>query len=56
MKCPVCRMRKLVVIEIQVGGDPLTMASCSHCDRRWWQGMEGSLTLGSVLEMASARV
>lgn len=56
MKCPECRIRELVVIELQIGVDPVTMASCSHCDRRWWQGMEGSLALDSVLEMASAGV
>lgn len=56
MKCPACRTRQLVVIEIQVGGEPVTMFSCSHCDRRWWQGMEGTLSLDSVLEIASAGV
>lgn len=54
VKCPACRTRQLVVIEIQVGGEPVTMFSCSHCDRRWWQGMEGSLSLESVLGLASA--
>lgn len=54
MKCPACRIRQLVIIEIQVGGEPVTMFSCSHCDRRWWQGMEGALSLNSVLGIAAA--
>jgi transposase-like protein len=53
MKCPACRIRQLVVIEIQVGGEPVTLYSCSHCDRRWWQGMEGSLSLENVLGIAA---
>jgi hypothetical protein len=54
MKCPACRIRQLVVIEIHVGGEPVTMLSCSNCDRRWWQGMEGSMSLDSVLGLAAA--
>lgn len=30
------------------------MYSCSHCDKRWWQGMDGSLSLTSVLGMAAS--
>jgi hypothetical protein len=53
MKCPACRTRQLVVIELQVGGEPVSLHTCSHCDRRWWQGMDGSLTLTTVLELAA---
>jgi hypothetical protein len=54
MKCPMCRIRQLVVITLQVSGEPITLHSCSHCDRRWWQSMDGSLTLTSVLELAAS--
>ena len=53
MKCPTCRTRQLVVIDLRVGGEPVTLHTCSHCDRRWWHGMDGSLTLASVLELAA---
>lgn len=55
VKCPVCRIRQLVVIEIRVAGEPLSLHSCSHCDRRWWQGIDGLVPLGSVLELAARR-
>ena len=54
MKCPTCRSRELVVIEITVSGEPIRMYSCSHCDQRWWQGIDGALTLTSVLDLAAA--
>ncbi|HET7523386.1 MAG TPA: hypothetical protein VFJ79_04500 [Acidimicrobiales bacterium] len=54
MKCPTCRSRELVVIEITVSGEPIRMYSCSHCDQRWWQGIDGALTLSSVLDLAAA--
>lgn len=53
MKCPACRTRQLVVIEIRVAGDWIKLQSCSHCDRRWWQGTDGTLTLDSVLSLVS---
>lgn len=37
-----------------MGAEPITMYSCSYCDRRWWQGMDGSLSLDSVLDIAAA--
>jgi hypothetical protein len=30
------------------------MHSCSHCDQRWWEGLDGMLSLGSVLSLAGA--
>jgi hypothetical protein len=53
MNCPACRTRQLVVIEIHVNGEPIRLHSCSHCDRRWWQGIDGSLTLATVLDLAA---
>jgi hypothetical protein len=29
------------------------MLSCSNCDRRWWQGMEGFMDLSAILELAA---
>jgi hypothetical protein len=55
MKCPSCRTRELVVIELRVGGEPVTLRSCSHCDRRWWQNLDGSLSLTSVLDLVAQR-
>jgi transposase-like protein len=52
MKCPACRTRHLVVIDMQLGEEPISMFSCSHCDRRWWQGMDGAMSLDSVLDLA----
>jgi hypothetical protein len=54
MKCPACRTRQLVVIQMQVGPEPVSLHSCSHCDRRWWQGVDGSMSLKSVLDLAGA--
>jgi hypothetical protein len=44
-----------VVIELQVDGEPISLHSCSHCDRRWWQGIDGSLSLAGVLTLASGK-
>jgi hypothetical protein len=55
VKCPTCRTRQLVVIELQVDGEPISLHSCSHCDRRWWQGIDGSLSLAGVLTLASGK-
>jgi transposase-like protein len=55
VKCPTCRTRQLVVIELQVAGEPISLHRCSHCDRRWWQGIDGSLSLAGVLTLASGK-
>ncbi len=49
-----CRIRSLVVIQLRVGGEPVSLLSCSYCDRRWWQGIDGLVALGSVLGLAAA--
>lgn len=54
MKCPSCRTREMVVIEIRVSGEPVKMHSCSHCDQRWWEGLDGMLSLRSVLSLAGS--
>jgi transcriptional regulator NrdR family protein len=53
MKCPSCRTRQLVVIQIRVAGDRIELLSCSHCDQRWWQGIDGTLSLATVLDLAA---
>jgi hypothetical protein len=52
MKCSACRTRQLVVIQLEVGREPVSLHSCSHCDRRWWQGIDGAMSLASVIELA----
>jgi hypothetical protein len=52
--CPNCRTRQLVVIDMQVSGEDIRMASCSSCDARWWQGADGFLPLTDVLSLAAA--
>jgi len=53
--CPSCRRRQLVVIHLEVGGEPVALHSCSSCDRRWWESLDGSLSLVDVLELAARR-
>lgn len=55
MKCPKCRTRSLVVIQMKVAGEPVVLRSCSYCDTRWWESLDGSLSLSSVLEMVAQR-
>jgi transcriptional regulator NrdR family protein len=55
MKCPECRTHDLMVIEMRVAGEPVTLRSCSSCGRRWWDGMEGPLDLPSILALAAER-
>jgi transcription elongation factor Elf1 len=52
MKCPSCRTRELVVINMVVKGEPITFRSCSSCDRRWWEGLDGPVELDAVLDQA----
>lgn len=33
--CPVCGA-SLVTVVMHAGERPVTMRSCSNCDRRWW--------------------
>jgi transcriptional regulator NrdR family protein len=53
MKCPKCQTRELVVIEMRVGGEMVTLRSCSACDVRWWETRNGALSLSGVLDLAS---
>jgi transcription elongation factor Elf1 len=53
MKCPNCRTKELVVIEMVVGGRRVTLHSCSSCDLRWWETTEGTTSLAEVLDLAA---
>jgi transcriptional regulator NrdR family protein len=55
MKCPTCRTHELIVITMRIGAEPIVLRSCSSCDLRSWEGLDGSLPLTSVLEMAGQR-
>ena len=46
--CPSCA-EELVEIELVIDGAPLTMRSCSTCDRRSWHRGDESVALGGVL-------
>jgi hypothetical protein len=39
-RCPGCG-RTYVQIELDVGGQPMFMRSCSNCDTRQWFGPDG---------------
>lgn len=54
-RCPTCRTRQLALVDLTAGGEALRMASCSFCDRRWWQGTDGELTLPQVLHLVGTR-
>jgi hypothetical protein len=53
MKCPNCKTRELVVIEMVVRDEPVALNSCSPCDLRWWQARHGALSLAGVLRLAA---
>lgn len=55
MNCPNCRGAQLVLIELSLKGDDLTMHSCSRCDTRWWERNGEQITLDGVLELATTR-
>jgi len=54
MKCPVCRTHDLVVIRMKVRGETVVLRTCSACDLRSWEGLDGELGLDSVLGLAAA--
>ncbi len=54
MKCPRCRSRELVTIEMSVAGEHVVLNSCSACDVRWWEGDGERLPLADLLDLAAA--
>ena len=55
MKCPNCKIHDLVIIKMKIGTEPVVLRTCSSCGRRDWEGLDGSMPLGSVLELVSLR-
>jgi hypothetical protein len=53
MKCPRCRSRQLVMIEMSVAGEHVVLNSCSACDVRWWEGDGERLPLADLLDLAA---
>jgi hypothetical protein len=53
MKCPKCKSRQLVEIELSIAGEQVVLKSCSACDVRWWEGDGASLPLSSLLDLAA---
>ena len=52
-RCEACG-RAFIEISLDVGGRPLRLRSCSHCDIRQWFGPEGEMALDGVLADISA--
>lgn len=55
MKCPSCRTRDLVEITITLASEPVVLRSCSTCELRSWEGLDGTMRLGDVLTLAGRR-
>ncbi len=55
MKCPSCRTRELVVITMKVGAEQVSLRTCSACDLRYWEGLDGQLGLDAVLALVGRR-
>ncbi len=54
-RCSGCG-RAFVEIVLDVGGQQVTMRSCSSCDVRSWHGPDGELPLDGVLAGLSSAV
>lgn len=50
MDCPNRCGGSIVEFSLELPSGPLTMSSCSVCDRRSWERRGESLEIGSVLE------
>ncbi len=55
MRCPSCRTRELVVITMRVGEEQVALRTCSFCDLRYWEGLDGQMPLESVLALVGGR-
>ncbi len=52
MQCLGCGNTKLIVINLNVGENPLTLHRCAACDVRAWVGPDGEVGLDRVLDLA----
>jgi hypothetical protein len=43
----------MVEISLSIGGERVTLKSCSACDLRWWEGYHGRLPLSYLLDLAA---
>lgn len=53
MACPRCRNSQLVEINLTVGGEQVTMRSCSRCETRWWEHDGEPMSLEHVRALAA---
>lgn len=53
MRCPTCRAMELTEIRLQLGGDHVTMHSCSGCEDRWWFREGERVAFHHVLRLAA---
>jgi hypothetical protein len=52
MRCAACEKGALIEIRMTVAGEELTFRRCGRCEAQGWESIEGSITLGRVLELA----
>lgn len=50
--CPTCG-KQVVRLEVTVGGEELTMKSCSRCDKRSWERNGDAVDLTEVLDLTT---
>lgn len=48
VRCAGCA-KPLVEISLTLDGEPVTMRSCSSCDRRWWHRAGEQVELAGLL-------
>ena len=51
-KCPKCA-RLMVALTLDIENEKRTLRSCSHCDVREWEAVDGQIDLAGVLDELS---
>ncbi len=54
MKCPLCNLANLVIINITANGRALALHSCHRCETKWWEADGENVGLSTVLNAAVA--